>query len=214
MHSLRLLSATAAWILLAGACSAQPGTMIMPRAPKFPMFMDPAVRKELALTEEQEKKVKEVLEEFQQGAQQEGGKFVIRIGGPGGGGAPELPDFKKIEDDLMKVLDEKQKKRFKEIWLQRQGLTALADADVAKEVGLQDDQRELVKDIMDSHQQDMHKMIQEAAADSCGGPIRIDDKKAKELREKTEKHLSELLTKAQEEKWKAMLGPKFEKKKG
>ena len=52
------------------------------------------------------------------------------------------------------------------------------------------------------------------AADSCGGPIRIDDKKAKELREKTEKHLSELLTKAQEEKWKAMLGPKFEKKKG
>lgn len=218
---LALSSPASAQFVISGPGGGGPGGMA--RTPKFTLFMDPAVRKELKLTQEQDKKVTELLEEMQQGGLTLGGggggeaKVTFRIAGGQGvpAGPISLPDFKKIEGDLMKVLDDKQKARVKQIWLQRTGLMALSDSEIAKEVGLEEPQKDLVKDILEDHQKETQRVIQEALAEAggAGGAIKFDAKKMKGLHEKAEKSLKEILSQEQDAKWQEMLGPKFEGKK-
>lgn len=212
-RSLGLLAVLATMLGVSAVMAEQP-VIQMPTAPKFPLFLEPAVRKELQFTPEQERKVEEALGAISGGGEEGGGgRITIRIG-PGGGGADELPDFKKIEKDLLAILDAKQKERFKQIWLQRHGAQCLADAEVAKDLNLNDAQKDLVKDIQDQHQEEMQKLMREAfQGGGDGGAFRIDEKKLKELRDRTEKNTLEILTKEQTEQWEKLMGPKFEPKK-
>jgi hypothetical protein len=228
MRRIALPLALVLGLVFSGSASAQfvfapgGGGMGLGRQPKFPLFMDPAVRKDLKLSKEQETKISEILEEFQQGGINFGGggegRITIRIGGAGPGGAPgpiQMPDFKKIEQDLMNVLEDKQKTRIKQIWLQRSGVMALGDKEVAKEVGLEDAQSDLIKDILDNFQQQTQKAVQDAIAEAGGpgGPVQFDAKKMKALRDEAEKSIKDVLSPEQDAKWQELLGPKLEVKK-
>ena len=154
---------------------------------------------------------------------------VIKGGGPGGAAAPPvvfgggganiklgeggqftMPDFKKIDAEVDKLLEQPQRDRLKQLALQRTGLTALAQEQVAKDVGLEDDQKELVKHVME----DQQKKTQEFFQGLIGASGTFSQDKVgefmKKQKEQTETDLAIILTPDQKAKWDELLGPKFE----
>ncbi len=128
----------------------------------------------------------------------------------GEGGQFTMPDFKKIDAEVDKLLEQPQRDRLKQLSLQRTGLTALAQEHVAKEVGLEDDQKELVKNIME----DQQKKTREFFQNMIGGGAGFSQDKAAEFmkkqKEQTESDLAIILSPDQKAKWDELLGPKFE----
>jgi hypothetical protein len=188
-------------------------------APKFPLLLNKDVQQELKISTEQLKKIQEILPAssgfpFAPGGQG-GGQFKIMVA-PGGGNKlpeggiralPSFPDFSKTDDDLNKVLDQPQRDRLKQLWLQQQGLMALAQEKVADDVGLEAEQRTLVKEAIDHHQTSMRDFIMDPEN-------RTDQTKIRDFfktqRERTENDISLLLSDKQKENWQKLLGPKFD----
>lgn len=143
----------------------------------------------------------------------------IVLGGNGGNikfstpeGFPGLPDFKKIDAEVDKLLEQPQRNRLKQIALQRQGLSAIAQDDVAKEVGLEPEQRDIVKHIMEDQQKKTQEFIQQMLGE---GSFQQDKMQTfiKKQREQTEQDLAIVMSPDQKAKWEEMNGPKFEFKK-
>lgn len=186
-------------------------------APRFPLLMDKAVQKELKLTEEQEKKIRDLMgdlfQEMPQGGEGGGQAITIRIGGGGVIGGGDMPDLEQIDRDIDKILDEKQGKRLNQIHLQRQGFTALKNEKIAKQLKITKEQQLLLDDLFEIHQEGIMKLLEEARSNAEGGfAFRMDAKGMKELREKLDKGVELILTTEQVDQWKEMLGPKFEAK--
>lgn len=144
---------------------------------------------------------------------------IILGGGTGGNikfstgeGMPGMPDFKKIDEEVDKLLEQPQRDRLKQLVLQRQGLAALAEEKVAKELGLEPEQKDLVKQIMDDQRKKTQEFFQKMLSD--GGGFQQDQVTThmKKLREQTEQDLAIVMTPEQKSKWDEMLGPKFEYK--
>ncbi len=210
-------------------------------SPKYPMLFSKAVREELKVTEEQNKKIQaKIKEHTPEGSMvripsddkkgEEGGapkvmmsfSFKSADGAPPVGGIaldpskmgtlPGMPDFKKIDEEMNKILEQPQRDRLRQIQLQRIGLSSLGQEEVAREVGLEAEQKEMVKHILDDQQKKTQEHFQKMLAD--GGGIQQDQVASfmKKLREQTESDLAVILTPDQQAKWEQVKGPKFDKK--
>jgi hypothetical protein len=128
----------------------------------------------------------------------------------GEGGQFIMPDFKKIDAEVDKLLEQPQRDRLKQLSLQRTGLSALAQDQVAKEVGLEDDQKELVKNIMEVQQKKTREFFQNMIGAGAGFSQDKSTEFMKKQKEQTETDLAILLSPEQKAKWDELLGPKFE----
>ena len=137
----------------------------------------------------------------------------ITLDGSKLGSLPGMPDFKKIDAEVSKLLEQPQRDRLKQLSLQRQGLSALAQDEVAKEVQLEPEQKEMVKHIMDDNRKKSQEFFQEMFQNG-GNPANYDRAKISEFmkkqREQTETDLAIVLSPEQKTKWDELLGPKFE----
>jgi len=116
-------------------------------------------------------------------------------GGPGG-----RADQAKLEKDIKAILTETQFARLKEIALQQEGPMALAKEDVAAKIGLSDEQKEKIQDILESGRESMPRPE----------PGERPDFQAMEsARKKIGDEVLAVLTTDQKAKWKAMLGKEF-----
>jgi hypothetical protein len=192
--SKHLLVASLLWVwAVAGPANAQPVSMNMSN-PQFLLLMNKAVQRELKLTEEQVKKIHAKIQELTpdgspimlggEGKGGEGGSNIkIVVGAPKGGGAVppggvvqfdpstfRMPDFKKIDEEILKLLDPPQGDRLKQLNLQRQGMTALAQDKVAGEVGLHEEQRELLKHILEENRKKSMDLVMKLRGEGAISP--------------------------------------------
>jgi Spy/CpxP family protein refolding chaperone len=162
----------------------------------------PEVQAELKLTDDQKTKVTEMLQKLRESQQ---ARFQdLRDASP--------EERQKVMADMqaeqMKqvnaILNTDQQKRFKEISLQQQGYSALAQPAVADELKLTDDQKSKLKDILQKQQESMREIFQ-----SAGGDRAAAQEKMQTLRKETDDKIAALLTDDQKNNWKAMLGGPF-----
>ena len=95
------------------------------------------------------------------------------------------------------VMDASQTARYRELTLQRAGLRALAQDDVAKELGLSDDQVTAIDEAIE-------------AARPPQGEGGFDREAFMKLRDEMNDKIMDVLTDEQEAQWEDMLGEKFE----
>lgn len=110
---------------------------------------------------------------------------------------------KENEKFLDECLKPDQRKRLKQIAMQRAGLLWIARSDVATELGLNADQKEKVKAL----HKEAHKEAMEILRSHEGKPIQRE--KLHEMRMKDRKRLMSILTADQKTKWKEMIGDEF-----
>ncbi len=110
-----------------------------------------------------------------------------------------------IENDrfVAMTLPKEKRHRLHEIMLQIAGLLCLSRQDVSAELGLTPEQKQRIPQL----QKEARREVEEVIYDTKKEQKRA---KLKELRETSRKRLMELLTDAQEAKWKQMTGAKFE----
>lgn len=161
-----------------------------------------SVQDELKLSEEQIEKLKQV-----------GAKMRESFGGGGGGGDREEARKKfeearqAAEKDMNGILSADQSKRLKEITLQQTGPLALARPEVAKEVGLSDDQQAKVKEITDAFMSEMRGQFQ--AGGGGGGDREEARKKMATLRKDTGDKVLAVLKDDQKKAWEKLVGEPF-----
>ena len=160
-----------------------------------------SVQDELKLSEEQIEKLKQVATKMRES-----------FGGGGGGGDREEAR-KKVEEarqaaekDMNGILSADQTKRLKEITLQQTGPMALARPDVAKEVGLTDDQQAKVKEIADAAAAEMRAQFQ---AGGAGGDREEARKKREAARKETSDKVLAVLKDDQKKAWEKLVGEPF-----
>lgn len=128
----------------------------------------------------------------------------------GEGGQFVLPDFKKIDAEVDRLLEQPQRDRLKQLSLQRTGLTALAQEQIAKEVGLDDEQKDMVKHIIEDQQKKTQEFFQNMIQAGGGFPQDKIAEHMKKQKEQTESDLAIVMTPDQKTKWEELLGTKFE----
>ncbi len=126
---------------------------------------------------------------------------------------------KQVNEVLAQLLQPEQAKRLRQIVLQQQRLFALADPEVAKELGFGNEQEkrflmrimEETQKRLQEFQQKAHEKIQQTAQ-ATGNPEEVQKEAAKlqreaaKIRKEQEAKIEALLSDAQKEQWKAMLG--------
>ncbi|MBI1903893.1 MAG: hypothetical protein HYS13_22555 [Planctomycetia bacterium] len=173
------------------------------------------VQKELGVTDDQKTKITEALA----GVQQAGGGFNFR----------ELQNLsqeerqkkmeelrakmegatKKATEAINGVLDAKQKERFAQLRLQRQGIASLSTPAVAEKLGLTQEQKDKIAKLGEDRR---------AAFGAGGGfnPNATDEErraareKAQKATQKYETDMAAVLTADQKASWEKMLGAKFD----
>jgi Spy/CpxP family protein refolding chaperone len=162
----------------------------------------PEVQAELKLTDDQKTKVTEMLQKLRESQQARGQD--LRDASP----EERQKIMAAVQAEQMKqvnaILNTDQQKRFKEISLQQQGYSALAQPAVADELKLTDDQKSKLKDIVQHQQEAMREIFQ-----SAGGDRAAAQEKMQTLRKETDDKIAALLTDDQKNNWKAMLGGPF-----
>lgn len=161
----------------------------------------PEVRKELSLTEEQNKQVEAALEQANPGRGGFGGQQDLSQEER----QKRMEEMRKKMDEatasVKKVLTPEQNKRLEQLTLQRQGAGALARPEVAKQLGLSDEQKEKIAKIQESTRVNFRELSDEER-----------QKAFAEMPQKQEKARSEilaLLTDDQKAKWSEMKGKEF-----
>jgi hypothetical protein len=195
----------------------------------------PEVKKELALTEAQDKSITELGEKLREDARSGGGgfnrealqnaseeerqKMMTEMR------AKMEETAKKADAQLMALLDATQQKRLSELRLQREGITAIARDEVADKLKLTDEQKETVAGIQAQAREAMGALgggrggpgagggrPQPGAGGpgGVGGDFRAAMEKAQKAREQQQTDLLAVLTTEQKATWETMLGKKFE----
>lgn len=164
------------------------------------------VQGELKLSADQKSKLEAVR-------QAQGQKMRDAMQGGGGGGDREamMAAFQKMQaennKETLAVLNDEQKKRLKELAIQRMKNSAATHADLQKEIGITDDQKAKIKDLQDK-QQAANRAIgekmqnQEIERDAAMESMRKNG-------EVLETELGKILTDAQKSKLKSMGGKEF-----
>lgn len=157
-----------------------------------------SVQEELKLSEEQIEKLKQV-----------GTKLRESFGGGGGDREEARKKFEEVrqvaEKDMAGILSADQSKRLKEIVLQQTGPLALARPEIAKEVGLADDQQAKVKEIADAYSSETRGQFQPGG----GGDREEARKKRETLRKDTNDKLLAILKDDQKKAWEKLMGEPF-----
>lgn len=170
--------------------------------PRFTLLVSPQIQEHLKLTDEQKKKIDAALEA---NVQREGDRVMIMMG-------PDT-DIKELDKAAIASLDDKQKQRLSEIWLQRNGLLALEEKETAKTLDVVEDQMEKIRPIFDDYRQKIMDLFM-THDDNGGEEVKYDRTKVEKLRADTNKKIEAILKEEQVKAWKAMLGEKFEFKEG
>jgi Spy/CpxP family protein refolding chaperone len=192
----QLVLALAALALLAGPALAQRGRGMFGGGSPAMLLTQKSVQEELKLTPEQVKKVEafaakqretfQGLRDLDQDARREKMQQLAKEG----------------EQTVKDTLNADQQKRLRQISLQQQGAFALANPQIAKKLGLSDDQQAKIKDVMADAQEKMRDAFQ-------GGFNDETRKKMQEIRKETNTKALAVLTDEQKAKWKAMTGKRF-----
>jgi hypothetical protein len=183
------LLAVMATLLAASTASAQ---RMIGAMPKQFLLLNPKIQAELKLTDSQKDAIKKAAGDSVSTDEQ--GRLRIQM--------TAGTDIEAIKSGLKKAITPAQDKRLTEIWIQRDGVMALSDADVSKQVGLTDEQKKKVADIFEDFGQGMQELIM-----SSGGHVGPEQSKA--LRDKTKKQLEGVLTASQKTKFQSMKGAPF-----
>jgi hypothetical protein len=172
--------------------------------PLFLVFRD-KVQEELKLSDEQKKKLEKLLQDTVQDAMQ----FFQKLG-------DQKPEEREKElhayvekaqanltTFLQGLLQEEQLKRLRQVMLQREGLFALGNAEVMKELELTDKQRQQFVEIVQEMQKKAGLLAKEAQ--KGGRPEEIGPRLMK-IRQEHAGRIEALLSDAQKKQWKKMLG--------
>jgi hypothetical protein len=172
--------------------------------PPFLVFRD-KVQEELKLSNEQKKKLEKRLQDTVQGAMQ----FFQKLGGM----TPEEREkelhayVEKAQENLTAflqgLLQEEQFKRLRQVMLQRDGLLALGNAEVMKELEITDQQRQQFFEVVQEMQKKIEPLLKEAH--NGGKPEEIRPKVMK-IREEHVSRIADLLSDTQKKQWKELLG--------
>lgn len=188
--------ASLVFVCLAGSLlQAQEVRAMMPR---FPIMARDDVQKELKLTEDQISKINDIISD------------VVKDG-PNGSKVMMLQpgqDIDGMDEQVAKLLNDKQRKRMKEVWLQITGGRAFIKDDIAKEVGLTKEQRSKITELQQEMMTQMREMAHQPGEAMNEERLAEIKKMQKDLESKIEK----LLTKEQQTTWTTMKGAKFEMK--
>jgi Spy/CpxP family protein refolding chaperone len=178
----------------------------------------PEVQKELGLNDEQKTKLQDLVNDLRQQA-----------GGRGGVNFQELQNLsdeerqkrmdefrkraeeaaKKANETIAKILDAKQNDRYGQLQLQREGVAAIARAEIADKLNLTKEQKEKVAKI----QEEGRSALRGGGAGF--GQLSDEERreaftKAQAAREKVTTDLAAVLTADQKASWEKMLGANFE----
>lgn len=163
-------------------------------APQFALLINDAAVKELKLSADQQKQIDEILGEMVQ--EVDGEKRLIVRG---------QVDMDEIEKNVLNALNNTQRKRLRQAWLQLNGPMALTDATLAKEVGLKEEQTKKITEAVTNMNDAMRDVFHEAAGDQ---------EKMREcvvrLRKNTANDIEAMLTPDQKKKLETLKGPKIE----
>lgn len=204
-----------------GGPGGQMGRTMGPMEP--PLIMRPDVCKELKLSEDQVKKIKELMppppgmggpgmdrQDMRIPGGQSGGddNDQPRMDGPGGQSRHGDRGMRmrggfgpgQMDDKLADILSDSQMKRLKELRLQREGALALMRKDIAEKVGLSDDERQKIRGMVDEAMEPAHQ--------SSDGD-RPDRESMRTMHEKLSAKILKSLTDEQQDKWKELTGKPF-----
>jgi Spy/CpxP family protein refolding chaperone len=174
------------------------------------------LQKELKITDDQKKGLKDVMDK----AEALNKKMQEAFGGGGGREA-----FQAIQEERTKLaeeakaaaekaLTEDQKKRVKQIEVQRMGMMAFANDDVVKALKVTDDQKAKLKSIGEEVQKEIGDLRREYGG---GGGGRPDPEKMAEMAKKTKAITDEAMEKVtkelsddQKKAWKELTGEPFD----
>jgi Spy/CpxP family protein refolding chaperone len=161
---------------------------------------------EIKLTADQKTKLDGIRQ-----AQRDKMREMFQNGGGGGDREAMMAEMQKMQaansKEMLAVLTDDQKKRLKELAIQRMGNSVVTNADLQKELGVTDDQKAKIKDLQDkqaaANQALMEKMRnQEIERDAAMESMRKNG-------EAFNVELGKILTDAQKEKIKTMSGKPF-----
>jgi hypothetical protein len=173
--------------------------------PPFLVFRD-EVQEELKLSAEQKRKLEKRLQDTAQAAMQ----FFQGLGDKEPGDREkDLHAYvakaqEKLTAFLEGLLQDDQLKRLRQVRLQREGLFALlGNPEVMKELGITDKQRQEFVEVAQEFQKKCEPLMKEAQRG--GNPQEIGPK-IRKIHKEQEARIEALLTDAQKEQWKEMLG--------
>lgn len=159
------------------------------------LLMRPDVQKELHLTEQQKAKINEMQQAMRLAREE-----LRNL--PSDQRRQRMQELRQ-KNDPQQVLTDAQKKRLHELELQWQGPIALMNPEIAREVGLTQEQQSKIQGIMMEQFQSMRGQFQQG-----GGQQNM--QALQQAREEVEKKVLAVLTPSQREKWNQMLGKPFE----
>jgi len=171
----------------------------------------PEVQTELKLTDEQKRQIQDILNKAREDMQ-----GLMENARASGGGPEEMQRMflehnQAITKKINAVLTPEQAKRLKEIGIQAQGIRAILDPEVQKELGLSADQKAQIQRAQQENQRAMMEAFQGQRGGGGGG--NVDREAMREARDKMNKQFEEALTKVltpeQAQKLKEMGGAPF-----
>jgi len=167
------------------------------------MLHRPEVQAELKLTEEQKAKLQKPAGEDWR----EIGQFFRDLYSvPPEERAKKAAEFRGVQEKkIAAVLNTDQQRRLGQILLQQQGLSALAQQEVADLLQLSEDQRKRVEAVTKEFSQTRRSAFSRGGRDWQEVGKRMD-----ELRQQEAKRLAAVLTDAQQEQWRGLVGKPFE----
>jgi Spy/CpxP family protein refolding chaperone len=197
----QLVLAAAVAALVASPALAQRG----PRGGRFGgipglfLLRQKSVQEELKLTDDQVKKVTEAA------SKQGEARLKIMQEVKESERPKKFQELAKEGDKaIANILTKDQADRLAEIRLQRRGALAIADPSIAQKLGLTDDQKNQVKEIVEAAAKQREKIVKDA-----GGIRRAYFPKIQEYMKTVGDKLMKMLTDDQKAKWKAMTGKPF-----
>jgi len=167
------------------------------------MLRTPEVQAELKLTDDQKTKVTDLLAKLREQRQSQGQDFQSL--------SPEerqkmMADRRAAEDkQVADVLNADQMKRYHQLVLQQQGMTAVLDKPVADQLKLTDDQKTKIQAVLD----EQRAAMQELRQNNSGGDRTAMMQKFMDMRKQTDQKIASLLTDDQKSQWKDMIGAAF-----
>ncbi len=200
----RAAAVVALGLALAGSAAAQGGQGGFGRGGGFGpagLLRMPEVQQELKLNDEQKTKLGAAMQKMQ-------GEMQALFQQLGQDATPEqrqkaMADAQAAQTkQINEVLNPDQQKRFRQLQLQQQGFQAVTRTDVADELKVSAEQKTKIQEIQRQQRQAMQDLIQ-------GGDFQAAREKIQTLQKETGDKISAVLTEAQRNQWKEMLGAPF-----
>lgn len=187
-------------LIITLSCSFLPAQEVRVMLPRFPILAREDVQKELKLTADQITKINDIISEVVKDGPN-GSKIMMLQPGA---------DVDGMDADVAKLLNDKQLKRMKEVWLTITGGRAFMKDEIAKELGITKEQSAKIMEL----QKEMMTQMREMAVQP--GEAMNEERLAeiKKMQKEMEAKIEKLLTKEQQATWTTMKGAKFEMKTG